>query len=163
MIPTDPANNVWSHRQAELRRAVEDAFQARQRLQRAELAEFAERMQRTAQSIEFRDSIANQIIDRRVEDLLNPNRRWDGPLKHNQTAEPKGRRKQTLAGTSEKSRTRRFEENNESARKGRLKSAPATKGPIGEDCVTFDNDRKGLSQFNLRAHSTGPSARDSRS
>ena len=62
---------------SDLRSAVSDAFQARQQLQRAELAAFLRRMQQTSDSIELRDRIADEIITRRVEDLLNPNRQWD--------------------------------------------------------------------------------------
>ena len=61
----------------ELRDAVKQAFEARQKLQRAELAEFAERLQRIQQSIEMRDRVSQQIIDRRVEELLDPNLNWD--------------------------------------------------------------------------------------
>ena len=70
---------------SELHSAVSDAFQARQQLQRAELAAFHLRMRQTSESIELRERIADQIIKRRVEDLLNPNRRWTNTPK---TVEP---------------------------------------------------------------------------
>ncbi len=63
----------------ELRDAVKQAFEARQKLQRAELADFAERLRRIQQSIEMRDRVSQQIIDRRVEELLHPNLEWDAP------------------------------------------------------------------------------------
>ena len=66
---------------AELREVVRKTFLARQELQRAELAEFAARLDRIQQSIELRDRIADEIIDRRVEELLDPNLKWD----HNET------------------------------------------------------------------------------
>jgi len=56
----------------ELREAVRESLEARQELQRAELAEFQRRMRRIERSITLRDRIADQIIDRRVEELLNP-------------------------------------------------------------------------------------------
>lgn len=62
---------------AELRDTVRQAFQTRQKLQRAELAEFAQRLQRIQQSIEMRERIAEQIIDRRVDELLDPNLKWE--------------------------------------------------------------------------------------
>lgn len=64
-------------RKAELRQVVRKTFLARQELQRAELAEFAARLKRIQQSIEMRDKIADKIIDRRVEELLDPNLKWD--------------------------------------------------------------------------------------
>ncbi len=68
-------------RKAVLRDAVRQTFLARQNLQRKELAEFAARLNRIQQSIEMRDRIADKIIDRRVEELLDPNLKWD----HNET------------------------------------------------------------------------------
>lgn len=68
-------------RKAELRKVVRKTFLARQELQRAELAEFAARLKRIQQSIEMRDKIADKIIDRRVEELLAPNLKWN----HNET------------------------------------------------------------------------------
>ncbi len=65
------------NRRAVLRDAVRQTFLARQNLQRAELAEFAARMNRIQQTIEMRDKIADKIIDRRVEELLDPNLKWD--------------------------------------------------------------------------------------
>ena len=69
-------------RKAELREVVRKTFVARQVLQRAELAEFAARLERIQQSIEMRDRIADQIIDRRVEELLEPSLKGE----HNATA-----------------------------------------------------------------------------
>ncbi len=62
---------------AMLRVSVKRAFEIRQQLQRAELAEFEKRLDSIRQSIETRDRIAEQIIDRRVEELLDPNLKWD--------------------------------------------------------------------------------------
>jgi uncharacterized protein (TIGR03067 family) len=61
----------------ELRDTVRQSFEVRQQLQRAELDAFEHRMQQIERSIALRDRIADKIIDRRVEDLLNPNRRWE--------------------------------------------------------------------------------------
>ena len=63
--------------EAELRETVRKAFEARQKLQRAELAEFTQRLQAVRQSIETRERISQQIIDRRVDELLDPNLKWD--------------------------------------------------------------------------------------
>lgn len=62
---------------AELRNTVRDSFQTRQKLQRAELVEFAQRLQKIQQSIETRDRIAEEIIQRRVDELLDPNLKWN--------------------------------------------------------------------------------------
>ncbi len=63
---------------AALRELVRKAFVVRQQLQRAELAEFSAELEQIQRSIETRDRLANEIIDRRVEELLDPNLRWEG-------------------------------------------------------------------------------------
>jgi uncharacterized protein (TIGR03067 family) len=62
---------------ADLRRAVQRAFTSRQSLLRAELMEMQSRLLQTQRSIEMRERISDQIIQRRVEDLLNPDIKWD--------------------------------------------------------------------------------------
>jgi uncharacterized protein (TIGR03067 family) len=64
-------------KKAELRKAVQNAFSARQRLLLAELSEMQTRLLQSQRSIENREEIADQIVDRRVEDLLNPQLDWD--------------------------------------------------------------------------------------
>ncbi len=61
----------------ELTTAVRKSFEARQALQRAELADLAQRMKSMQQSIDMRDKLADKVIERRIEDLLNPNLKWD--------------------------------------------------------------------------------------
>ena len=61
---------------ADLRAAVQQTFAARQEIQRAELAEFTRRLQRMQQSIDARDRIADKVIDRRLDELLDPNVAW---------------------------------------------------------------------------------------
>ncbi len=61
----------------ELQAAVRKSFEARQALQRAELADLAQRMNSMQQSIDMRDKLADKVVERRVEDLLNPNLKWD--------------------------------------------------------------------------------------
>ncbi len=67
-------------KKAELRTAVQRAFTLRQSLLRAELQEMQARLEKTQQSLDMRDRIADQIVDRRVEDLLNPQLEWDGDI-----------------------------------------------------------------------------------
>ncbi|MFM2219961.1 MAG: hypothetical protein RL240_4279 [Planctomycetota bacterium] len=62
---------------AELTTAVRKSFEARQALQRAELADLAQRMKSMQQSIDMRDKLADKVVQRRVEDLLNPGLKWD--------------------------------------------------------------------------------------
>ena len=64
---------------SQLRDTVRQAFENRQNLQRAELAKFAQRLKGIQESIESRDKVSEQIIDRRVEELLDPNLKWDEP------------------------------------------------------------------------------------
>ena len=62
---------------SELKAAVRKSFEARQALQRAELADLAQRMKNMQQSIDMRDKLAEKVIERRIEELLNPNLKWD--------------------------------------------------------------------------------------
>ncbi len=62
---------------AALQTAVRDAFAARQQLQRGELAALRQRMRHIETSIHARDRLQHEIIQRRVQELLNPNLRWD--------------------------------------------------------------------------------------
>ncbi|QDV25722.1 coiled-coil domain-containing protein [Aureliella helgolandensis] len=62
---------------AQLRDAVQQAFETRQKLQRVELAEFARRLKGLQASIELRDEISQQIVERRVAELLDPNLKWE--------------------------------------------------------------------------------------
>ena len=60
-----------------LRQTVAEAFALRQELHRAELAEFEQRMATVQRTIQTREQIKDQIIKRRVQDLLNPTLNWD--------------------------------------------------------------------------------------
>lgn len=60
-----------------LRDTVSKLFDARQRLQRSELERLRERLEKLEQSIESREAKREQIIDRRVEELLHPEQAWD--------------------------------------------------------------------------------------
>lgn len=60
-----------------LRTKVHRAFTLRQSLLQAELLEMQARMEKTQQSLDRRDRMADQIVDRRVEDLLNPQLKRD--------------------------------------------------------------------------------------
>ncbi|MBL8817224.1 MAG: hypothetical protein JNL58_14450 [Planctomyces sp.] len=62
---------------SELRSLVQQTFAARQQIQRAELVEFTRRLERMQQSIDARDQIAEKIVDRRIEELLNPELSWE--------------------------------------------------------------------------------------
>jgi hypothetical protein len=60
-----------------LRQAVAETFDLRQQLHQAELAEFQQRMETIRQKIQTREQNKDQMIKRRIEDLLNPNLKWD--------------------------------------------------------------------------------------
>lgn len=57
---------------------VKRAFEARQELQRVELGALCQRLVRIERQIATRERIKDTIIKRRIEDLLNPELRWDG-------------------------------------------------------------------------------------
>jgi hypothetical protein len=71
------STSLSESQRAELQLAVRESFEARQALQRAELADLAQRMQSMQQSIDMRDKLADKVVQRRVEDLLNPSLKWD--------------------------------------------------------------------------------------
>lgn len=60
-----------------LTEVVDGAFEARQALQRAELDEIRQRLARIERQIAARDRVKQQIVDRRVQDLLNPGLKRD--------------------------------------------------------------------------------------
>ncbi len=60
-----------------LRSTVQQAFATRQALLRAENSELAKRLHALQQSVEIRDRVSQQIIDRRIDDLLNPHKQWN--------------------------------------------------------------------------------------
>lgn len=59
-----------------LRREVQSSFEARLQLQRAELQKVREQLNRIEKSIETRERIKDEIIEHRVEELLNPELYW---------------------------------------------------------------------------------------
>lgn len=72
----------------ELQQVVRRAFETRQQIQRTELAQFATRLRDLQQSIDNRDRISRQIIDRRVNDLLDPDLQWNTPATNSPLAQP---------------------------------------------------------------------------
>jgi len=68
---------VVAWQRAGLRQQVAEAFEGRQQLQRAELDWHRQRLARIEQQIAEREPIKDQVIDRRVDELLNPNLQWD--------------------------------------------------------------------------------------
>lgn len=74
-----PRGAKYEEKRAALRDAVEAAFAAGQRLHAAELAEFQSRVSRLQQLIDQSRGNAGRIVDRRVEELLNPDVQWPAP------------------------------------------------------------------------------------
>lgn len=62
-----------------LRDVVQKSFTTRQVLRRDELEAFTIRLRDLKQSVELRDRIADRIIDRRIEELLDPSLIWESP------------------------------------------------------------------------------------
>ncbi|MDX1925473.1 MAG: hypothetical protein SFV81_03080 [Pirellulaceae bacterium] len=62
---------------AELRAAVDEAFNARQKLQLMEFTSLTLQVQTMLRKLNQRSESQAEIVDRRVDDLLNPNYRWD--------------------------------------------------------------------------------------
>jgi hypothetical protein len=105
---------------AKLRITVAEAFALRQRLHQAELAEFQARMARVQQTIRTREQIKDAIIDRRIEDLLNPDLNWERSAEAEATGRSAGRMKTTPATASAAT----------SARNVVTNSAPKQRRPI---------------------------------
>lgn len=68
------ATTVIPSQKQELEKAVRESFEAAQALQRAELAR---RLQSMQQAIDARERRADEIVGRRVEELLNPVLQWE--------------------------------------------------------------------------------------
>src|SRR5690606_11789359 len=60
-----------------LRSTVSRLFEIRQHVQRRELAEYQNRLARIEQQINDREPLKDAIIDRRVEELINPTLAWE--------------------------------------------------------------------------------------
>lgn len=72
-----------------LRSQVVRSFRTRQKLHRAELDNMQQKLEHTREAIAMRNQIADEIIDRRVADLLNPELRWESDtITNGKTAEP---------------------------------------------------------------------------
>jgi|GEM_PF-5313092 len=72
---------------SELQGAVHSAFHARQSWQRAQAAQLRTRLEQIERRISERSQMSNEIIQRRVDELLNPQKQWDS----NDNAAPSGR------------------------------------------------------------------------
>ncbi|MDB5391879.1 MAG: hypothetical protein JWM11_7525, partial [Planctomycetaceae bacterium] len=70
---------------AQLRAAVAYVFAQRQQIHQSELSVFQQRMTKVQQTIQTREQNKDKIIDRRVEDLLNPNLKWESQTHQSQS------------------------------------------------------------------------------
>ena len=61
----------------QLERSVKTAFDRRQSLQEAEVAQLHARLGSLEGRLKIRQELKDRIITRRIEDLLNPDQRWD--------------------------------------------------------------------------------------
>ena len=73
------AGQALSLRQ-DLRDQVAQSFRSRQTLQETELARLAAQLEQARRTIAMRNAFEGQIINRRVEDLLNPKLKWQTNL-----------------------------------------------------------------------------------
>lgn len=62
---------------ASVKESVREAFEARQTQLRQELAEFQARIDRLSRVLDERERLKTEIIDHRVNELLNPNLKWE--------------------------------------------------------------------------------------
>lgn len=67
-----------ARRQAELKSAVMRAFRSRQQLLQAELLQMQYRLKQAQANLIQRNQLRTQIVERRVQDLLNPQWEWEG-------------------------------------------------------------------------------------
>lgn len=89
-------NGSDAARQAELRQRVAAAFATRQRLLRAEMVELQRRLTTMQESVDLRDRVSEQIIDRRTAELTNPGLTWEPRAE----STPAGRRPTSFGGMS---------------------------------------------------------------
>jgi hypothetical protein len=78
-----PAKERTEKLKRQLRGQVALSFRVRQELHRAELETMKQKLQDALETLRLRDAIKDQIIDRRVIDLMNPDLEWDKPVKPN--------------------------------------------------------------------------------
>lgn len=71
------ADEARDEMRGRLREAVREAFAARQELQRGELDALRERLSRIERQLQMREQLRDKIVERRVDELLNPDLRWD--------------------------------------------------------------------------------------
>jgi hypothetical protein len=76
-VRTKPDDPELQRLKADLQGAVHSAFYARQTAQRAQVKQMRERLDRIDRRVAERGQLANEIIQRRVEELLNPQKQWD--------------------------------------------------------------------------------------
>jgi Protein of unknown function (DUF1559) len=76
-----------SDRSAALKRRLRDqvttAYEVRRQMQQAEVKWLRQRLSRIEQQLESRGQLKDQIIDRRIEELLNPGTQWDPGMASN--------------------------------------------------------------------------------
>ncbi len=78
-MPEGDFRKEEQQRRRALTAAVRQSFTARQAMLAAELAELQRRVEAAQRSLELRNRAADEIIARRVEDLLNPELKWEEP------------------------------------------------------------------------------------
>ncbi len=76
-VPQQNPTPVIKRDRNEVQDEVRRAFESRQESLRKEVAEFRSRIDRLVQTIKDRERSKDAIIERRVDELLNPNLRWD--------------------------------------------------------------------------------------
>ncbi len=110
---------------ADLRSSVDDAFKARQRVQRLEIIALTMKFQAVLDNYSERTKPSTQtaIVDRRVDDLLNPNFRWEST---------------SLAQESERPKSSTHSELQESSASGSVEGLVTFRGkPIEGELVLF--------------------------
>jgi hypothetical protein len=65
--------------ETELRLTVKFAFEARQKLQRSDVVKLRQRLLRVERQLDSREGLKSKIIDRRIQELADPNLNWSVP------------------------------------------------------------------------------------
>jgi|GEM_PF-3050539 len=92
--PADGSEDELKQQKQELRDAVESAFSARRLLQEARMNEMQEKLSQIKTTLQSRAQRRDRIIERRVEELQDPNLNWE-------SLRSSGRRSNTVRNRSE--------------------------------------------------------------
>lgn len=104
-----PSSEEIEKLRTELRTSVDESFNARNRLQMTEFTSLSIQLQKMLEGLNDRAKNQKDIVDRRIDDLLNPNYRWENFFAPQQsiTKQPKDSENSVSSSVFEQTRRRK--------------------------------------------------------